>query len=177
MTLHPSGKELAWAVLGSGQDDGILSSPGLRLAAALTPGPRIANLNPAVKLIALTVGRLMLKTNRLEAALLFDLYGELLTEHQRKVWQLYWSEDWSLSEIGEAQATSRAAVHDILERSRHSLFDYEAKLGLLRSWRAKQKALDDLRQVLLDLPLEESWRARVWAAYDRVAQEEGLGDV
>ncbi len=119
----------------------------------------------------------MAKSDRLEAALLFDLYGELLTEHQRAVWELYWSEDWSLSEIGEAQSTSRSAVYDVLERSRRALVEYEEKLGLMRSLQNRRTALEQLHRVLVDLPMSDCWRSRVWAAYDKVSQEEGLGDV
>ncbi len=119
----------------------------------------------------------MLKSDYVEAALLFDLYGELLTERQQKVWQLYWSEDWSLAEISEVQATSRAAVHDALERSQHALHEYEHKLGLLESWRARRRALEALRDTLQQMPMNPTWRARVWAAFDQVAKEEGLSDV
>src|SRR5438132_922448 len=44
---------------------------------------------------------------------LFDRYGVLLTEHQRRVLELYLGSDWSLSEIARSQETSRSAVHDL----------------------------------------------------------------
>ena len=60
-----------------------------------------------------------------------DMYGALLTEHQREVIDLYLRSDWSLAEIASHQGTSRAAVHDLLRRSTISLLDYEKRLGLL----------------------------------------------
>jgi uncharacterized protein len=62
---------------------------------------------------------------------LFERYGSLLTEHQRGVLQLYLRDDWSLSEIAGSQQISRAAVHDLVRRSCHSLEEYEGRLGLL----------------------------------------------
>jgi len=40
---------------------------------------------------------------RVDAALFFDMYGELLTAHQQEIWQLYYLEDWSLAEISQAK--------------------------------------------------------------------------
>ena len=62
---------------------------------------------------------------------LFERYGKLLTEHQRRVLELYLRSDWSLSEIARTQDTSRAAVHDLVRRACQALEDYEHRLGLL----------------------------------------------
>jgi predicted DNA-binding protein YlxM (UPF0122 family) len=62
---------------------------------------------------------------------LFERYGSLLTDHQRRVLELYLHSDWSLSEIAQAQETSRQAVHDLIRRAAQALADYEARLGLL----------------------------------------------
>jgi predicted DNA-binding protein YlxM (UPF0122 family) len=118
-----------------------------------------------------------MKPDRVDAALLFDVYGSLLTDRQKRIWQLYWSEDWSLSEIAEAQATSRAAVHDVLDRAYRSLAAYEAALGLVQAFKERREALADLQAVLDAVPMSERWRERVMAAYQRVAKEDGIGDV
>jgi len=62
---------------------------------------------------------------------LYERYGPLLTDHQRKVIDLYLRSDWSLAEIAAHQGTSRAAVHDIVRRSTSALQEYERRLGLL----------------------------------------------
>jgi len=62
---------------------------------------------------------------------LFERYGVLLTDHQRHILELYLRSDWSLSEIARTQETSRAAVHDLVRRSCHTMEDYERRLGLL----------------------------------------------
>ena len=70
-------------------------------------------------------------TSRERQVALFELYGALLTEHQREILRLYLSEDWSLSEIAQHQDTSRAAVHDLVRRTAGALEEYERRLGLL----------------------------------------------
>ncbi|HEY8677883.1 MAG TPA: sigma factor-like helix-turn-helix DNA-binding protein [Candidatus Dormibacteraeota bacterium] len=66
---------------------------------------------------------------------LLDLYGSLLTDHQRRIMHLVWEEDWSYGEIAEQQQVSRTAVYDVVRRTAANLDDYEAKLGLERSRR------------------------------------------
>ena len=63
--------------------------------------------------------------------MLFDLYGDLLTEHQKEVFGSLVNEDLSLSEIAEEYGTSRQAVQDILKRTDRKLEEYESKLHLL----------------------------------------------
>jgi uncharacterized protein len=86
--------------------------------------------------------------SRERQALLFERYGVLLTEHQRRVLGLYLDEDWSLSEIADSQETSRQAVHDIVTRSVRALEEYEAKLGLVARKAAVEQELEELRRRL-----------------------------
>ena len=62
--------------------------------------------------------------------LLFDFYGELLTEHQRNIYEEVVFEDCSLGEVAERHKVSRQSVHDIVRRSRKTLEGYEAQQGL-----------------------------------------------
>ena len=51
-----------------------------------------------------------------EQGLLYDFYGELLTDHQRHVYEDVVFNDMSLSEIAEEQGISRQGVHDLIKR-------------------------------------------------------------
>ncbi len=64
-------------------------------------------------------------------ALLFDFYGELLTKHQRSIYEEVILEDYSLSEVAENHGISRQGVHDLVKRSTKILEDYEQKLHLV----------------------------------------------
>lgn len=73
-----------------------------------------------------------------EQSMLFDFYGELLTEHQRKIYEDAVYNDLSLSEIAEEQGISRQGVHDLIKRCNKILQDYESKLHLVEKFdRAK----------------------------------------
>jgi len=63
--------------------------------------------------------------------MLFDLYGDLLTEHQREIFGSLVNEDLSLSEIAEDHGITRQGVQDLLKRTEHKLEEYESKLHLL----------------------------------------------
>ena len=63
----------------------------------------------------------------LEQALLYDFYGELLTEHQKDVYEQVVLEDYSLSEIAQMKGISRQGVHDLVKRCQKILEGYEAK--------------------------------------------------
>lgn len=66
-----------------------------------------------------------------EQSLLYDFYGELLTEHQQRIYEAALFEDYSLSEIAENAGISRQGVHDLLKRCDRQLRGYEAKLHLV----------------------------------------------
>ena len=75
-----------------------------------------------------------------EQALLYDFYGELLTEHQRNIYEDAVFNDMSLSEIAEVQGISRQGVHDLIKRCDKILQDYESKLHLVERFdKAKAK--------------------------------------
>ena len=54
----------------------------------------------------------------IEEALLYDFYGELLTEHQKLIYEDFVLNDLSLSEIAEDREISRQGVYDIVRRCR-----------------------------------------------------------
>ena len=62
---------------------------------------------------------------------LYDFYGELLNEHQRRIFEAFVFDDLSLGEIAEEQDISRQAVHDMIRRSTKKLEEYENKLHLM----------------------------------------------
>ena len=66
-----------------------------------------------------------------EQGMLYDFYGELLTEHQRKIYEDVVLNDMSLSEIAEEQGISRQGVHDLVRRCDRTLQSYEERLPLV----------------------------------------------
>jgi len=66
----------------------------------------------------------------IDRALLFDFYGELLTDRQKQYIDLHWNEDWSLAEIAEKYGLTRQGVWDILRRAEATMRGLEEKPGL-----------------------------------------------
>ena len=78
----------------------------------------------------------------LHMTMLFDFYGELLTEKQREYFDLYHNEDLSLSEIAEKAGITRNGVYDIIKRAEKILQRTEAKTGIVTKWMNTQKDID-----------------------------------
>ena len=75
---------------------------------------------------------------------LYPYYQMLLTQKQQDVFEDYYFNDYSLSEIAESFDVSRNAIWDILKKVERNLDDYEEKLGLFKKNQALNKALDEL---------------------------------
>ena len=69
-----------------------------------------------------------------ERGMLYDFYGELLTDHQKAIYEEAVFNDMSLSEIAEQYEISRQGVHDLLKRCDKILNDYENKLHLVEKF-------------------------------------------
>lgn len=63
--------------------------------------------------------------------LLFDFYGELLTEHQQRIYEAVAVNDTGYAEIAAQEGISRQGVHDLVKRCDRQLEEYEAKLHLI----------------------------------------------
>lgn len=78
---------------------------------------------------------------------LLDAYEPLLTQKQQETMNLYFKEDFSLSEISETLEISRAAVNDHLKRSERILLDYEKKLHLVKNYETRAKIYDKIKTI------------------------------
>ncbi len=84
----------------------------------------------------------------LEQALLYDFYGELLTTHQKEVYEQFILDDLSLSEIAESAGISRQGVHDLIRRCQKALEGYEAKLHLVERFLSVKEKVDRIDEIL-----------------------------
>lgn len=89
----------------------------------------------------------------LQINLLFDFYGQLLTEKQQNILQLYYIDDLSLVEIAEQLGISRQAVYDTMKRTEKILYDYEEKLGLLTKFLHSQDRIQEIVQISCNIEL------------------------
>ena len=85
-----------------------------------------------------------------EQGLLYDFYGELLTEHQRKIYEDAVYNDLSLTEIAQENGISRQGVHDLVRRCNHLLQEYEDKLHLVERFMRIRSRVEQLKQLTND---------------------------
>ena len=83
-----------------------------------------------------------MKQDALQMSLLFDYYGELLSEKQRVCFDLYYNQDFSLSEIASELGITRQGVHDSLSRAETALGEFERVTGCIARDRRTAKALE-----------------------------------
>ena len=83
----------------------------------------------------------------LSISVLLDFYGDMLTEKQRDVVELYYNEDLSLAEIAEHSGITRQGVRDSIKRAEAQLKEYEDRLGLAKRFSAMGEGLEEIRRL------------------------------
>ncbi|MGI5848573.1 MAG: DNA-binding protein [Christensenellales bacterium] len=78
-----------------------------------------------------------------ETVLLLDTYAGLLTEKQLRLCDMYYNQDYSLSEIANIEHTTRQAARDGIGKARQKLMAYESCLGLCSK---RKKTLNALKR-------------------------------
>ncbi len=82
---------------------------------------------------------------------LYDLYGDLLTEKQKKYFEDYYFHNLSFSEMADQYDVSRNAVFRQIHITTSKLEEYENKLGLL----LKKNKLLEIADKMSDAKLKE----------------------
>jgi predicted DNA-binding protein YlxM (UPF0122 family) len=93
---------------------------------------------------------------KIEISLLYDFYGQLLTEKQRELLKLYHEDNYTLSEIAEEYGISRQGVHDAVKKAEKALYEYEDKLGLVSKFTATEEAVAEIDSEIGRIMLENS---------------------
>ena len=87
--------------------------------------------------------------------MLYDFYGELLTPHQKKIYEDAIVNDLSLSEIANEQGISRQGVHDIIKRCDKALAEYEEKLHLVEKFLSIREQVRRIKQIAATYQAQE----------------------
>jgi hypothetical protein len=108
-----------------------------------------------------------------EQGLLYDFYGELLTDHQKKIYEAAVYEDMSLTEIADENGISKQGVHDLLRRCTRSLQEYENKLHMIKRFEAIKAQAEELSKLAGAGQSESDLRRSIEDISERILKELG----
>ena len=92
-----------------------------------------------------------MKNQTYRMTMLYDFYGELLTDRQKEFFVLYYNEDLSLAEIAENAGISRQGVRDVIVRAEGIMQEVEDKTGLIRRFEAMRSHLDAIQSAAAEI--------------------------
>lgn len=101
-----------------------------------------------------------MKNKPYEMCILFDFYGDMLTEKQREVFDLYYNEDLSLAEISSHTQITRQAVRDSIMRCETILRDIENKLCLAKKHTNLINYIDKMQSIIADNDINTSLKLK-----------------
>ena len=81
-------------------------------------------------------------------SLLYDFYGELLTEHQKNIYEDVIMNDLSYTEIARLNGISRQGVYDMIKRCDKILEEYEGKLKLVEKFENAREKMTKINESL-----------------------------
>ena len=83
-----------------------------------------------------------MKSQAYRMAMLYDFYGDVLTDRQKE----FYNEDLSLAEIAENAGISRQGVRDVIVRAEAVLTELEDKTGLIKRFHTMHGQLEQILQ-------------------------------
>ena len=107
-----------------------------------------------------------MKNQTYRMTMLFDFYGELLTDRQKEFFDLYYNEDLSLSEIAENEGISRQGVRDVIVRAEAAMQEIEDKTG-----RGHLDAICDAAEEIRTLNYRQYEDSRLTELADKITAE------
>lgn len=92
-----------------------------------------------------------MKNQAYRMSMLYDFYGELLTDRQKEFFDLYYNDDLSLAEIAENYGISRQGVRDVIVRAEGAMNDIEDHTGLLKRFLQMRSYVDSIEQAAQEI--------------------------
>ena len=87
-----------------------------------------------------------MKSQAYRMTMLFDFYGDVLTDRQKEFYDLYYNEDLSLGEIAENYGITRQGVRDVIVRAEAVLTELEDKTGLIKRFHTMHAQLEQVQK-------------------------------
>lgn len=104
-----------------------------------------------------------------ENNMLYDFYGELLTDHQRRIYEDAVFGDYSLSELSESYGITRQGIHDLIKRCNKTLLEYENVLHLVEKFKLIRSEAEEIKGICSNIGTNEA--QYISEAADRIIKE------
>ena len=117
-----------------------------------------------------------MKNQTYRMTMLYDFYGELLTDRQKEFFDLYYNEDLSLAEIAENAGISRQGVRDVIVRAEAAMQEVEDKTGIIKRFEAQLPHLDAVEaaaEQIRTINYRQFEDSRLTELADRITAETG----
>ena len=122
-----------------------------------------------------------MKNQAYRMAMLYDFYGDLLTDRQKEFYDLYYNEDLSLAEIAENYGITRQGVRDVIVRAEAILTELEDKTGIIKRFHRMQQQFLEVEEAVNAIAQrnEQRWQddeveiqcSRIRGILDQLKQE------
>ncbi|WP_297233325.1 YlxM family DNA-binding protein [uncultured Flavonifractor sp.] len=122
-----------------------------------------------------------MKNQAYRMALLYDFYGDMLTDRQKEFYDLYYNEDLSLAEIAENYGITRQGVRDVIVRAEAILTELEDKTGIIKRFHRMQQQFLEVEEAVNAIAQrnEQRWQddeveiqcSRIRGILDQLKQE------
>ena len=101
-----------------------------------------------------------MKNQAYRMALLYDFYGDMLTDRQKEFYDLYYNEDLSLAEIAENYGITRQGVRDVIVRAEAVLTELEDKTGIVKRFLRMKEQFAQMEQAVAAISRrnEDRWQ-------------------
>ena len=105
-----------------------------------------------------------MKNQAYRMAMLYDFYGDLLTDRQKEFYDLYYNEDLSLAEIAENYGITRQGVRDGIKRGEQILQEMEDKLQFAARFNALRENYSAIASTLQSIQTQTADQPQVQTA-------------
>ena len=102
-------------------------------------------------------------------SLLYDFYGELLTEHHRRIYEEVVFNDYSISEVARDEGISRQGISDLIRRCDKLLQGYEEKLGLVNKFEQTKALVQQIHRIATEF--HETKDDRLMNEVEKISRE------
>ena len=117
-----------------------------------------------------------MKNQTYRMTMLFDFYGEILTDRQKEFFDLYYNEDLSLAEIASIAQITRQGVRDSIKRGEATLIDMEERLKLAAKFRQMEEDLTKIIACAREIVFEAEEIPRTRPIIEQAKEIERIAD-